>query len=181
MPFTREIYVERDDFMEDPPKKFFRLGPGREVRLRFAFFITCQEVIKNAAGEVVELHCTYDPETRGGNAPDGRKVKGTIHWVSAAKAFETEVHLYDRLFTVEDPNREEDGKTFIDHLNPDSLEVIREAKLEPGLADTEPGTLYQFERLGYFCADAKDSQPGKPVFNRTVTLRDAWAKQQAKG
>ena len=181
MPFTREIYVERDDFMEDPPKKFFRLGPGREVRLRFAFFITCQEVIKNAAGEVVELHCTYDPETRGGNAPDGRKVKGTIHWVSAAKAFETEVRLYDRLFTVEDPNREEDGKTFIDHLNPDSLEVIREAKLEPGLADTEPGTLYQFERLGYFCADAKDSQPGKPVFNRTVTLRDAWAKQQAKG
>ena len=181
MPFTREIYVERDDFMEDPPKKFFRLGPGREVRLRFAFFITCQEVIKNAAGEVAELHCTYDPETRGGNAPDGRKVKGTIHWVSAAKAFETEVHLYDRLFTVEDPNREEDGKTFIDHLNPDSLEVIQEAKLEPGLADTEPGTLYQFERLGYFCADAKDSQPGKPVFNRTVTLRDAWAKQQVKG
>ena len=181
MPFTREIYVERDDFMEDPPKKFFRLGPGREVRLRFAFFITCQEVIKNAAGEVVELHCTYDPETRGGNAPDGRKVKGTIHWVSAAKAFETEVRLYDRLFTVEDPNREEDGKTFIDHLNPDSLEVIREAKLEPGLADTGPGTLYQFERLGYFCADAKDSQPDKPVFNRTVTLRDAWAKQQAKG
>ena len=181
MPFTREIYVERDDFMEDPPKKFFRLGPGREVRLRFAFFITCQEVIKNAAGEVVELHCTYDPETRGGNAPDGRKVKGTIHWVSAAKAFETEVRLYDRLFTVEDPNREEDGKTFIDHLNPDSLEVIQEAKLEPGLADNVPGTLYQFERLGYFCADAKDSQPGKPVFNRTVTLRDAWAKQQAKG
>ena len=181
MPFTREIYVERDDFMEDPPKKFFRLGPGREVRLRFAFFITCQEVIKNAAGEVVELHCTYDPETRGGNAPDGRKVKGTIHWVSAAKAFETEVRLYDRLFSVEDPNREEDGKTFIDHLNPDSLEVIQEAKLEPGLADNVPGTLYQFERLGYFCADAKDSQPGKPVFNRTVTLRDAWAKQQAKG
>ena len=181
MPFTREIYVERDDFMEDPPKKFFRLGPGREVRLRFAFFITCQEVIKNAAGKVVELHCTYDPETRGGNAPDGRKVKGTIHWVSAAKAFETEVRLYDRLFSVEDPNREEDGKTFIDHLNPDSLEVIQEAKLEPGLADNVPGTLYQFERLGYFCADAKDSQPGKPVFNRTVTLRDAWAKQQAKG
>ena len=181
VPFSRELFIERDDFMEDPPKKFFRLGPGREVRLRFAFFITCQEVIKNAAGEVVELHCTYDPETRGGNAPDGRKVKGTIHWVSAAKAFETEVRLYDRLFTVEDPNREEDGKTFIDHLNPDSLEVIREAKLEPGLADTEPGTLYQFERLGYFCADAKDSQPGKPVFNRTVTLRDAWAKQQAKG
>lgn len=181
IPFTREIYVERDDFMEDPPKKYFRLGPGREVRLRFAFFITCQEVIKNAAGEVVELHCTYDPETKGGNAPDGRKVKGTIHWVSASKAFETEVRLYDRLFTAEDPNKEEDGKTFIDYLNPDSLEEISEAKLEPGLEDTEPGALYQFERLGYFCADAKDSQPGKPVFNRTVTLRDAWAKQQAKG
>ena len=181
IPFTREIYVERDDFMEDPPKKFFRLGPGREVRLRFAFFITFQKVIKNAAGEVVELHCTYDPETRGGNAPDGRKVKGTIHWVSASKAFETEVRLYDRLFTAEDPNKERDGKTFIDHLNPDSLEEVSEAKLEPGLADTEPGALYQFERLGYFCADVKDSQPGKPVFNRTVTLRDAWAKQQAKG
>ena len=181
MPFTREIYVERDDFMEDPPKKFFRLGPGREVRLRFAYFITCQEVIKNATGEVVELHCTYDPETRGGNAPDGRKVKGTIHWVSATEAFETEVRLYDRLFTVEDPNKEEDGKSFIDHLNPDSLEVISEAKLEPGLAEASPGALYQFERLGYFCADAKDSQPNRPVFNRTVTLRDAWAKQQAKG
>ena len=180
MPFTREIYIERDDFMEDPPKKFFRLGPGREVRLRFAFFITCQEVIKNSAGEVIELHCTYDPETRGGNAPDGRKVKGTIHWVSATKAFETEVRLYDRLFTEEDPNKEEDGKTYIDHLNPDSLEVIREAKLEPSLAEAEPGALFQFERLGYFCADSKDSQPGKPVYNRTVTLRDAWAKQQGK-
>ena len=180
MPFTREIYIERDDFMEDPPKKFFRLGPGREVRLRFAFFITCQEVIKNAAGEVIELHCTYDPETRGGNAPDGRKVKGTIHWVSATKAFETEVRLYERLFTEEDPNKEEDGKTYIDHINPDSLEVIREAKLEPSLAEAEPGALFQFERLGYFCADLKDSQPGKPVYNRTVTLRDAWAKQQGK-
>ena len=180
MPFTREIYIERDDFMEDPPKKFFRLGPGREVRLRFAFFITCQEVIKNAAGEVIELHCTYDPETRGGNAPDGRKVKGTIHWVSATKAFETEVRLYDRLFTEEDPNKEEDGKTYIDHLNPNSLEVIREAKLEPSLAEAEPGALFQFERLGYFCADSKDSQLGKPVYNRTVTLRDAWAKQQGK-
>jgi len=181
MPFTREIYVERDDFMEDPPKKFFRLGPGREVRLRFAYFITCQEVIKNSDGEVVELHCTYDPETRGGHSPDGRKVKGTIHWVSASKAFKSEVRLYDRLFTVEDPNKEEDGKTFTDHLNPDSLEVISEAKLEPGLAETAPGALFQFERLGYFCADPKNSQPGKPVFNRIVTLRDAWAKQQAKG
>ena len=158
-------------------------GLGRDARCACAspYFITCQEVIKNAAGEVLELHCTYDPETRGGNAPDGRKVKGTIHWVSATEAFETEVRLYDRLFTVEDPNKEEDGKSFIDHLNPDSLEVIREAKLEPGLAEASPGALYQFERLGYFCADAKDSQPNRPVFNRTVTLRDAWAKQQAKG
>ena len=180
MPFTREIYIERDDFMEDPPKKFFRLGPGREVRLRFAFFITCQEVIKNAAGEVIELHCTYDPETRGGNAPDGRKVKGTIHWVSAATAAQTQARPYHRLPTAEDPNKSEGGKTYIDHLNPDSLEVLREAKLEPSLAEEAPGVLFQFERLGYFCADSKDSQPGKPVYNRTVTLRDAWAKQQGK-
>ena len=181
VPFTREIYVERDDFMEEPPRKFFRLGPGREVRLRFAYFITCNEVIKNAAGEVTELHCTYDPETHGGNAPDGRKVKGTIHWVSAAHAFEAQVRLYDRLFTVEDPNKEDDGKTYLDHLNAESLEVIADAKLEPGLAKAEPGERFQFERLGYFCADAGDSQAGKPVFNRTVTLRDAWAKQRGKG
>ena len=181
VPFSREIYVERDDFMEEPPKKFFRLGPGREVRLRFAYFITCNEVIRNAAGEVTELHCTYDPETRGGNAPDGRKVKGTIHWVSAAHTHEAEVRLYDRLFTVEDPNREEDGKTYLDHLNPGSLEVIRDARLEPALAKAAPGERFQFERSGYFCADATDSLPGRPVFNRTVTLRDAWAKQQKKG
>ena len=181
VPFTREIYVERDDFMEEPPRKFFRLGPGREVRLRFAYFITCNEVIKNAAGEVTELHCTYDPETHGGNAPDGRKVKGTIHWVSASHAFEAQVRLYDRLFTVEDPNKEDDGKTYLDHLNAESLEVIADAKLEPGLAKAEPGERFQFERLGYFCADAGDSQAGKPVFNRTVTLRDAWAKQRGKG
>jgi len=181
VPFTREIYVERDDFMEEPPRKFFRLGPGREVRLRFAYFITCNEVIKNTAGEVTELHCTYDPETHGGNAPDGRKVKGTIHWVSASHAFEAQVRLYDRLFTVEDPNKVDDGKTYLDHLNAESLEVIADAKLEPGLAKAEPGERFQFERLGYFCADAGDSQAGKPVFNRTVTLRDAWAKQRGKG
>ena len=181
VPFTREIYVERDDFMEEPPRKFFRLGPGREVRMRFAYFITCNEVIKNAAGEVTELHCTYDPETHGGSAPDGRKVKGTIHWVSASHAFEAQVRLYDRLFTVEDPNKEDDGKTYLDHLNAESQEVIADAKLEPGLAKAEPGERFQFERLGYFCADAGDSQAGKPVFNRTVTLRDAWAKQRGKG
>ena len=181
VPFTREIYVERDDFMEEPPRKFFRLGPGREVRLRFAYFITCNEVIKNAAGEVTELHCTYDPGTHGGSAPDGRKVKGTIHWVSASHAFEAQVRLYDRLFTVEDPNKEDDGKTYLDHLNAESQEVIADAKLEPGLAKAEPGERFQFERLGYFCADAGDSQAGKPVFNRTVTLRDAWAKQRGKG
>ena len=181
VPFTREIYVERDDFMEEPPRKFFRLGLGREVRLRFAYFITCNEVIKNAAGEVTELHCTYDPETHGGSAPDGRKVKGTIHWVSASHAFEAQVRLYDRLFTVEDPNKEDDGKTYLDHLNAESQEVIADAKLEPGLAKAEPGERFQFERLGYFCADAGDSQAGKPVFNRTVTLRDAWAKQRGKG
>ena len=180
MPFSREIYIEKDDFMEDPPKKFFRLGPGREVRLRFAYFITCQEIIKNDSGEVVELHCTYDPETRGGNAPDGRKVKGTIHWVSAAKAFETKVRLYDRLFTTDDPNKEDDGKTFLDYINESSLQVIADAKLEPSLSEANPGESFQFERLGYFCADSKDSEHGKPVFNRTTTLRDAWAKQKNK-
>jgi glutaminyl-tRNA synthetase len=180
MPFSREIYIEKDDFMEDPPKKFFRLGPGREVRLRFAYFITCQEIIKNDVGEVVELHCTYDPETRGGNAPDGRKVKGTIHWVSAAKAFETKVRLYDRLFTTDDPNKEDDGKTFLDYINESSLQVIADAKLEPSLSEADPGESFQFERLGYFCADSKDSEHGKPVFNRTTTLRDAWAKQKNK-
>jgi len=181
VPFARVIYVERDDFMEEPPSKFHRLGPGREVRLRFAYFITCNEVIRNTAGEVTELHCTYDPETRGGNAPDGRKVRGTSHWVSAALAHEAEVRLYDRLFAVEDPNREEDGKTYIDHLNPHSLEVIRDAQLEPVLAKATLGERFQFERLGYFCVDTVDSRPGKPVFNRTVTLRDAWARQQKKG
>jgi len=181
VPFTREIYVERDDFMEEPPAKFFRLGLGREVRLRFAYFITCNEIIRNAAGEVTELHCTYDPETHGGNAPDGRKVKGTIHWVSASHSFEAEVRLYDRLFMVEDPSKEDGGKAYFDHLNAESLEVISEAKLEPALAKAWPGERFQFERLGYFCADANDSKPGKPVFNRTVTLRDTWSRQQRKG
>ncbi len=180
VPFSRVIYVERDDFMDEPPPKFHRLGPGREVRLRCAYFITCNEVIRNTAGEVTELHCTYDSETRGGNAPDGRKVKGTIHWVSAIHAHQAEVRLYDRLFTVEDPNREEDGKTYLDYINPNSLEVIQEARLEPVLAKAESGQPFQFERLGYFCADTGDSRPGRPVFNRTVTLRDAWARQQKK-
>lgn len=180
VPFSRVIYVERDDFMDEPPPKFHRLGPGREVRLRCAYFITCNEVIRNTAGEVTELHCTYDSETRGGNAPDGRKVKGTIHWVSAIHAHQAEVRLYDRLFTVEDPNREEDGKTYLDYINPNSLEVIQEARLEPVLAKAESGQQFQFERLGYFCADTGDSRPGRPVFNRTVTLRDAWARQQKK-
>ncbi len=178
VPFSREIYIEQEDFMEDPPKKFFRLGPDREVRLRFAYFIKCHEVVKNDAGEVVELRCTYDPETLGGQAPDGRKVKGTIHWVSAAHAVDAEIRLYDRLFKVEDPNEVEEGETFLKHLNEESLEVIEGAKLEPSLADAKPGDPYQFERVGYFTADSKDSTAEKLVFNRTVALRDSWAKQR---
>ncbi len=174
--FSREIYVEQDDFMEDPPKKFFRLGPGREVRLRAAYLITCTEVIKNEAGEVVELICTYDPETRGGNAPDGRKVKGTIHWVNANDCLDAEVRLYDRLFKDENP--EQDGQDFMDNLNPDSLDVLRNCKLEKGLATAKPEQVFQFERLGYFCLDSQDSTEKTPVFNRTVTLRDSWAKQK---
>ncbi len=172
--FSREIWVEQDDFMENPPKKFFRLGPGREVRLRAAYLITCKEVIKNEAGEVVELICTYDPETRGGNAPDGRKVKGTIHWVNARDCMDAEVRLYDRLFKDENP--EKDGQDFVTNLNPDSLEILAHAKLERSLENARPEAVYQFERLGYFCLDSKDSTPDMPVFNRTVTLRDAWAK-----
>ena len=173
VPFTREIYVERDDFMEEPPRKFFRLGPGREVRLRFAYFITCNEVIKNAAGEVTELHCTYDPETHGGSAPDGRKVKGTIHWVSAEHAVDAEVRLYDRLFTEADP---EEGGDLMANINPDSLKIVR-GKLEPSLKEADSDTPFQFERVGYFRVDSGASQPGAPVFNRTVGLRDAWAKK----
>jgi glutaminyl-tRNA synthetase len=175
VPFSRELYIEREDFMEDPPKKFFRLSPGKEVRLRCAYFITCHEVIKNERGDVVELRCTYDPLTRGGDSPDGRKVKATLHWVSAAHALPMEVRLYDRLFSVEDPDNAPEGKTFIDCLNPNSLEVLREALVEPGLASAAPGLRVQFERLGYFAVDP-DSRPGALVFNRIVSLRDTWAR-----
>lgn len=181
LPFCREIYVERDDFMEDAPKKFFRLTPGREVRLRYAYFIKCEKVVKDGAGNVMELHCTYDPATRGGNAPDGRKVKATIHWVSAKHAINAEVRLYDRLFTVEDPAAgEKDGIDFINHINPDSLTLCQTAKLEPSLAKAQAGQKYQFERLGYFTPDSSDTTPDHPVFNRTVTLRDQWAKAKNK-
>ena len=176
VPFSRELYVERDDFMEDPPRKFFRLSPGREVRLRYAYFITCREAIKNDAGEVVELRCTYDPETRGGNAPDGRKVKATLHWVSAAHAIPAEVRLYNHFFTRPDPDAEED---FLDCLNPESLEVLDDCRLEPSLAAVGAGAPVQFERLGYFCVDA-DSSTDKAVFNRTIGLRDMWAKIQTQ-
>ena len=177
VPFSRELYIERDDFMEDPPRKFFRLAPGREVRLRYGYFITCTDVVKDEAGEVVELRCTYDPETRGGQSPDGRKVKGTIHWVSASHAVEAEVRLYEHLFTSERPDDEDD---FLSTLNPDSLEVVADAKIEPSLANARPGERFQFERLGYFAVDP-DSGPGSPVFNRTVSLRDTWAKVNKGG
>ncbi len=176
VPFSRELYVERDDFMEDPPRKFYRLGPGREVRLRYGYFITCTDVIKDDAGEVVELRCTYDPETRGGQAPDGRRVRGTIHWVSAEHAISAEVRLYDHLFTSERPDDDDD---FMTTLNPESLETVPSAKVEPSLADAVPGEKYQFERTGYFAVDP-DSQPGALVFNRTVTLRDSWKKVAAR-
>jgi glutaminyl-tRNA synthetase len=180
VPFSRELYIEADDFMEDAPKKFFRLAPGREVRLRYAYFITCNEVVKDAAGNITDLRCTYDPATRGGNAPDGRKVKGTIHWVSAPQAFAADVRLYDHLFATEYPDDAPEGKTFLDNINPNSLEIIRDAKLEPSLASAQPGQLFQFERLGYFFVDPVASKPGRPVFNRTATLRDTWAKEAAK-
>jgi len=175
VPFCRELYIERDDFMEDPPKKFFRLGPGREVRLRYAYFVTCTDVIKDDAGHIVELRCTHDPETRGGNAPDGRKVKGTIHWVSARHALPAEVRLYDHLFTEEHPG----GENWLEQLNPDSLKTVDPARVEPALAGAEPLDRYQFERLGYFCVD-RESTADKLVFNRTVTLRDSWAKAKNK-
>jgi glutaminyl-tRNA synthetase len=179
VPFSRVLYIEQDDFREDPPKQYYRLSPGREVRLRYGYFITCTGVVKNELGEVVEVHCTYDPATRGGNAPDGRKVKSTIHWVSAAHAVDAEARLYEPLFTVADPNRTELGQDFTANLNPKSLEVIRGAKLEPSLAHAASGGRYQFERLGYFCLD-RDSKPGQLVFNRTVALKDTWAKIETR-
>jgi glutaminyl-tRNA synthetase len=175
VPFSKTVYIERDDFMEDPPKKFFRLAPGREVRLRSAYFITCTDVVKDAHGNVVELRATYDPATRGGDAPDGRRPKATLHWVSAERAIDCEVRLYDRLFNAEDP---EAGGDFLAHLNPQSLEVVADAKLEPSVAGAAPLTRYQFERLGYFCVD-RDSAAGRMVFNRTATLKDSWAKAAA--
>jgi glutaminyl-tRNA synthetase len=183
VPVSRVLYIEQDDFREIPPKGYFRLSPGREVRLRYAYFITCQSVVKNAKGEVVEVHCTYDPASRGGNSPDGRKVKSTIHWVSATHAIDAEVRIYENLFTKENPGDVEEGQGFTANLNPNSLEVISDAKLEPSLANAAVGVRYQFERLGYFCVDL-DSKPGKTVFNRTVALKDTWAKvekKQAKG
>jgi glutaminyl-tRNA synthetase len=177
LPFSRELYVERDDFREDPPKKWFRLAPGREVRLKHAYYITCNEVIKDPqTGEVVELRCTYDPQTRGGWSQDGRKVRGTLHWVAAEQAFAAEVRLYDHLFLKQNPNEAQAGKDFKDYINPKSLEILSDCKLEPSLAGAEPGQRYQFLRMGYFCVDTQDATPEKPVFNRTVTLRDTWAK-----
>jgi glutaminyl-tRNA synthetase len=175
VPFSRELYIERDDFKEDPPKKFFRLSPGKEVRLRCAYFITCTEVVKDDRGEIVEVRCTYDPATRGGDSPDGRRVKATLHWVSAAHAVRVEVRLYDRLFRVEDPERAAEGRTFLDFLNPESLEILRECPAEPSVGTTSVPSRLQFERLGYFCVDP-DSRPGALVFNRTVSLRDTWAR-----
>ncbi len=180
VPFSRELYIEQEDFMEDPPKKFYRLSPGKEVRLRSAYFITCNEVIKDADGNVVELRCTYDPATRGGDAPDGRRVKATLHWVSAAHALTAEVRLYDHLMSVADPSEMDEGKDFLDYLNPNSLQVLDPVYVEPSVAGAAPGTRYQFERIGYFVVDP-DSTPDKLVFNRTVTLKDEWAKLQKKG
>ena len=179
IPFSRVLYIERDDFREDPPKGYYRLSPGREVRLRYGYLVTCTGVVKNEKDEVIEVHCTYDPATRGGNTPDGRKVKSTIHWVSAAHAIDAEVRLYQTLFTKEDPNDTKDGEDFTVNLNPQSLEVRNSAKLEPSLKNAPAGSRYQFERLGYFCVDL-DSTPGKPVFNRTVALKDTWAKVEKK-
>ncbi|MCK4851556.1 MAG: glutamine--tRNA ligase/YqeY domain fusion protein [Candidatus Omnitrophica bacterium] len=177
VPFSRVLYIERDDFREDPPKKFFRLAPGREVRLRYAYFITCRDVVKDpGTGEVVELRCTCDPATRGGDAPDGRKVRGTLHWVSASHACEAEVRLYDHLFTKRDPDDAEEGADYRSNLDPGSLEVLPSCRVEPCLKGAAPGSRYQFERLGYFCVDPVDSSDEKPVFNRTVSLRDTWKK-----
>ena len=178
-PFSRVLYIEQDDFREDPPKGYFRLSPGKEVRLRYGYFITAQSVVKNERGEVIEVHATYDPATRGGNAPDGRKVKSTIHWVSAAHAVEAEVRLYDNLFSNPDPNDVPEGQDFTANLNPASLEIVKTARLEPSVKETKEGARYQFERLGYFCVDP-DSKPGALVFNRTVALKDTWAKVEKR-
>ena len=179
VPFSKVLYIEQDDFREDPPKQYYRLSPGREVRLRYGYFITAKSVVKNDRGEVIEVHCSYDPATRGGNAPDGRKVKSTIHWVSAAHALDAEVRIYEKLFAKEDPNQVDEGQEFTANLNPNSLEIIAQAKLEPSLANAPIEARYQFERLGYFCVDP-DSKPGRLVFNRTVALKDTWAKVEKK-
>ncbi len=179
VPFSKELYIEQDDFMEEAPKKFYRLSPGREVRLRYAYFITCNSIVKDENGNVVELHCTYDPATKGGDSPDGRKVKATLHWVSAVDSVKAEVRLYDHLFTKEFPEDTDEGSDFTSNINPNSLEVLNNCRLEPSLADAKPLGRYQFERLGYFCVDT-DSSKEKPVFNRTVSLRDTWAKMQKK-
>jgi glutaminyl-tRNA synthetase len=177
IPFGRELYVERDDYLDDPPKNFYRLSPGREVRLRYAYFVTCREAVKNAAGEVVELRCTYDPATKGGDSPDGRKVRGTIHWVSAAASMPAEARLYNPLFSRPDPGA---GGDLMMDINPNSLEILPECRLEPALAGDNGAEAVQFERLGYFCRDP-DSAPGKPVYNRTIGLRDSWARAQGQG
>lgn len=179
LPFSRELYIEQEDFREDPPKQYYRLSPGREVRLRYAYLVTCTGVVKDSAGNVVEVHCEYDPATKGGDAPDGRKVKSTMHWLSAPHAEDAEVHLYDTLFTKENPDDVPEGADFTINLNPKSLEVLRGCKVEPGLSKAAPGSRYQFERMGYFCLD-KDSTPQNAIFNRTVTLRDTWAKIEKK-
>ena len=179
VPFSRVLYIEQDDFREDPPKQYFRLSPGREVRLRYGYLVTCTSLVKDSSGQVAEIHCSYDPATRGGNTPDGRKVKGTIHWVSAEHAIDAEVRLYDNLFTKENPNEVAEGQDFTANLNPNSLEVVSAAKLEPSMRDAKPGSRYQFERLGYFSVDP-DTTPQKLVFNRTVALRDTWAKIEKK-
>jgi len=180
VPFSRELYIEQDDFREDPPKQYHRLSPGREVRLRYGYFVKCMSVVKNDRGEVVEVHCTYDPASRGGNSPDGRKVKATIHWVSAQHAIDAEARLYDKLFTKPNPGDVEEGQDFTSNLNPESLEVVAAAKIEPSVRDAKAGSRYQFERLGYFCVDP-DSTAGKLVFNRTASLKDTWAKIEKRG
>ena len=180
VPFSKVIYIEQDDFMEDAPKKYFRLAPGKEVRLRYAYYVTCTDFVKDAAGNVVEVHCNYDPATRGGSSPDGRKVQGTIHWVSAEHAVDAEVRLYDRLFTKENPDDSQDQADFKTYLNPGSLETLEHCKLEPVLRDVTPNDRFQFERVGYFCVDSRDSTSERPVFNRAVSLRDSWAKQANK-